>query len=208
MKICAYIAGDKNIIYPSIVCLSSVKKYNKDIDLFLFTEKRYATDEHIRLCNKYNITIIDINEIDKKHTINYFSAFMRWPVHVFYNYIAPDFLYTKGYNYAIKLDYDMLCIDAFNIDEILPSKNEGICVIQKRNLSTYIDEDNLNKIESKFKLDDFKSTNTGFIVFNLEFYNKKMYPSYMVMCLCILLKKKLFLKKQVNSFVLDYYNQH
>ena len=173
MKICAYIAGDKNIIYPSIVCLSSVKKYNKDIDLFLFTEKRYATDEHIRLCNKYNITIIDINEIDKKHTINYFSAFMRWPVHVFYNYIAPDFLYTKGYNYAIKLDYDMLCIDAFNIDEILPSKNEGICVIQKRNLSTYIDEDNLNKIESKFKLDDFKSTNTGFIVFNLEFYNKK-----------------------------------
>lgn len=50
---------------------------------------------------------------------------------------------------------------------------KGFVLFKKRNLSTYIDKYNLNKIELKFKLDDFKSTNTGFIVFNLEFYNEK-----------------------------------
>lgn len=37
MKIAAYIAGDENIIYPSIVALNSVKENNKNVDLYLFT---------------------------------------------------------------------------------------------------------------------------------------------------------------------------
>ena len=172
MRTCAYIAGDKNIIYPAIVCLLSVKKYNMDIDLFLFSERQFANKEQLKICKEHKINFIDIKEIDTKHRINIFSGFSRWPAHVFYNYMAPDFLYSKGYNYAIKLDYDMICIDSFIMSEILPEKTQGICVLPKRKISAYVDKISLKKLKEKFVLGDYRVGNVGLIVFDLEYFNK------------------------------------
>lgn len=173
MKICAYVAGDKNIINPSIVCLSSIKKHNRDIDLFIFSEAQFATKEQIRLCKKYNITLVDIKDIDKKNIINNFSGFSRWSFHIFYNYLAPDFLYSKGYDFAIKLDYDMLCIDSFVMNEILPDKEQGICVYPKGRITDYVDKSNLKKLMEKFNTGEYRTANVGFIVFDLKYFNQK-----------------------------------
>lgn len=172
MKICAYVAGDKNIINPSIVCLSSVKKYNKDIDVFIFSELQAATGEQLRLCKKYDIAFIDTSTIDNKDIINEFSDFQRWPVHVFYNYLAPHVLYAKGYDFAIKLDYDMLCINSFVMNEILPQKDEGISVYLQAKISACVDKENLKKLKEKFTINDYRAANVGFIAFDLAYYTQ------------------------------------
>ena len=62
MKIAAYVAGDFNIYYPSLVCLSSVKKYNNS-DLFLFTEVSKLTTDQIVMLDDFGITPVDVEKL-------------------------------------------------------------------------------------------------------------------------------------------------
>lgn len=175
-NISAYIAGDKNIVYPAIVTLMSVKKYNKDIDCFIVTECDFINEEQKVFCKNNNITLIDIKEVDDSNYLANFSDMKRWPFQIFINYLVPVYLKEKyGYDYAIKLDYDMLCIDFFDIEEILPKSKNVLTVVFKSKLSSYITKEEKIKIEKYCQLkvvDEHTSCNVGTIVIDLAEYAK------------------------------------
>lgn len=177
-KYCAYVAGDKNIIYPSIVTFLSIKRYHPaEIDFFIITEKDYANNEQIEICKKNNITIIDLQELSPEKYLKDFHDMKRWPVHVFLNYLAPIYLRNKfGYSYGIKLDYDMLCVSELDLNGITPSSKEIITVLTKVPLTNYLDSKDINKLLKLYKI-TLKPTeyscNVGTIVIDLKEYAKQ-----------------------------------
>ena len=71
-----------------------------------------------------------------------------------------------GYDYAIKLDYDMLCVNGYELDAILP-KDEILSIVYKRQLKSFVQS---SKEPLGLKLDNYHSVNTGFFVINLKLY--------------------------------------
>ena len=175
MKLCAYIAGDKNIIYPAIVSLLSVIKYNSELDLFLFTDSKAVNKEQTEFCKKNNINIVDLSVIDEDGRMHVFKDMQRWPKEVFYNYIIPYYLTKFSYKYAIKLDYDTLCCYKFKYEDILPNDSECLSIILKGSLNKYLNSTDLNLVQNITnlkKFNEFTSVNTGVFVINVKSYLK------------------------------------
>lgn len=176
-KYCAYVVGDKNIIYPAIVTLLSIKRFHPDdIDLFIMTETKFANDEQFKICQENNIKLIDLDVLSPSEYLADFSDMKRWPVEIFLNYMAPVYLEGKSYDYAIKLDYDMLCIAPFDFKKITPNKDQIISVITKRPLTYYLEEKNIARLEKSIgnKLADTDcACNVGTIVIDLKRYCKQ-----------------------------------
>ena len=173
-KYCAYIVGDKNIIYPAIVTLMSIRRFHpKDIDLFILTETQFANKEQFQICQKNNIQLIDINVLSPSEYLADFTDMKRWPVEIFLNYMAPVYLNDKSYDYAIKLDYDMLCISPFDFNKVTPNEEQIISVITKRPLTHYLEEKNIRRLEQFINHELAPSDcacNVGTIVIDLKKY--------------------------------------
>ena len=172
-KIALYVAGDENIVGPALIFLNSVKKYNNFIDLYIFTELEKTETKLIECAKSKGIvclSICELNNIDENYISN-FSQMGRWPKYVFYNWIAPTYFYKKKYSYAIKADYDMLCLDKLDMDEILPSEREAISVLPKGLMTGKLDEECLQKIKNNLNLNlpnGARSANVGLVAFNLK----------------------------------------
>lgn len=171
MKICAYIAGDNNIVLQSIVALYSIKKENvlSSIDLFLCCYENILNETEKKYLKKYEINIIDISTIyvDKFTSVN---TMQSWPKEIFSNYFIPLFLNDKGYDYAIKVDYDVLCLAKYNFNDILPKYEELLSVRRSIPLKTA-----LLLVDKKFPtckkyIDEYFAPNCGFIVINIKSY--------------------------------------
>lgn len=172
-KIALYVAGDENIIGPALIFLNSVKKYNDFIDLYIFTDLE-KVDTKLLDCAKSKdivcLSISELNNIDENYISN-FSQMGRWPKYVFYNWIAPTYFYKKKYSHAIKADYDMLCLDKLNMDEVLPSEREAISVLPKGLMTEKLDEECQQKIKNNLNLNlpnGARSANVGLVAFNLK----------------------------------------
>ena len=172
-SIALYLAGDENIIYPALVFFASVRKYNADIDLFLFLPVVTLPKEYLDFANSINASIIDNSELEKiaPTYIQKFDNMGRWPRSIFYNWLVPSFLELKGYQFAIKADYDMLCNGKFNIEEILPNKNEIVTLKVKGLIESKLDPISLSRIQKDLSLSlplRARSANVGFVVIDLS----------------------------------------
>lgn len=173
MKVCAFIAGDQNIINPSIVCLSSVRKFNNNIDCFIFTEKEFVDRTQSNILDRENIAVVDISDVNFENYIDNFSDMDRWPRHVFYNYVAPAYFHGK-YDYAIKLDYDILCCDKYIFEDIVPEKEDVVTIAFNARLDNLIKPEQVDLIGyDKKELNRFTAVNTGFFVIDVEEYVKR-----------------------------------
>ena len=98
-----------------------------------------------------------------------FDSFERWPVHVFYNYLAPNYLEQLGYTHAVKLDYDVLCVQEYD-KAIFPAVDEIISILYKDCLSSYVKS--VNWEFSRLDLNNNYSVNAGVIFINLKSYKQ------------------------------------
>lgn len=171
MKIATYIAGDSNIVIPGLVSLTSIKYFNKNLDTFLFTDNfTQEKDPHINKIIKDNdIKIVKNHVINSICSISKFKNFDRWPRHVYYNYIAPIYLYELGYKYAIKVDYDILCLAEYDLQNILPSEEDILTIALRNKIINYIS----NPQNINFDFGNYKTVNAGFIFINLKQYKEK-----------------------------------
>lgn len=174
-KPCAFVAGDKTIIYPAIICLACVSKYN-DFDLYIFTEKSFVTEEHLKVSNKYGIKIVDLSEINNDNIITHFSGSSNWSVSSYYNYLAPQYLYDLGYEFALKLDYDILCMKKYLLTDMLPKDKEILACCYNGPLKNYGSPDAFEKIQAALKMDinvdQYAYVHTGVIGINLQAYQE------------------------------------
>lgn len=150
----AYVAGDENILLPAVVTLASVRKFNPEVDTYLFIEFEQTSinEEVAKLLSSNKITLVDIKELKEKNinfNIDSFNRFGRWPIHVFYNYLVPNYLHELGYKYAIKLDYDVLCIGKYDLNELFPDDDEIIAICLRGRLVDFIDKENEAKLAKR-----------------------------------------------------------
>lgn len=176
----AYVAGDENILLPAVVTLASLRKFNPEVDTYLFIEFEQTSinEEVAKLLSSNKITLVDIKELKEKNinfNIDSFNRFGRWPIHVFYNYLVPNYLHELGYKYAIKLDYDVLCIGKYDLNELFPDDDEIIAICLRGRLVDFIDKENEAKLAKTIKLKDYKTVNAGFICMNLTSYVNKAF---------------------------------
>ncbi len=130
-KIAAYIAGDLNIVESSIVVFASLKKFEKDIDLFLFLSCIELKDKHLRMLTELNVNIEKL----KDETV--FDGSIVWPKECFLNFSVPNILWEKGYSFGIKLDYDIIINGSLDIEKNKPQ--ETIFSMTEHNYETIRD---------------------------------------------------------------------
>lgn len=177
MKTVLYVAGDENIILPSLFFFKSIREYNAHFPLYIFTETKKISQKYKIFARNNSIEIIDTGDLDKHNTeyIEKFSRMGRWPRHVFYNWLAPRYFHTAGFDYAIKADYDMLCLNKIILSDIIPDEEETITVLRKAKIKAKLDEQSFVNICSHLNLDfpeEARSANVGLVVFNLYSWNK------------------------------------
>jgi lipopolysaccharide biosynthesis glycosyltransferase len=124
-KVALFIAGDERIYFPALVTMLSIKAHNPDVfDYFICFDGCKLTHEMASVFQANEISFIDKSKLKKFGVEEKFKPMSEgnWPIEVFYNYVLPIYLRDAGYKYSVKADYDLLCINKYNLDDILPRR--------------------------------------------------------------------------------------
>lgn len=178
-KYAVFIAGDHNIFFPAVVAINSIKEFNKhlNLDYFIIFDGNKLDVNMINIMSKYNIKFIDSKEILKFGSIDDLEVMheAQWPKEVFLNWLAPSYFYKEGYDIAIKADYDLLCIDSWNEEDInLKEEVFSSHIWNTQNLlKDGVDFSILSKYGFLNESEAIATSymNVGFVVINLQFYN-------------------------------------
>lgn len=189
-------AGDKNIFFPAVVALSSIMDNNPNqFDPFISFPKDDLTDEMLDVLDFYKINYVDASILEKKHSIENMQLMKEnnWPREIFLNWLFPYYLFNKGYEFSIKVDYDILCVDSYNMEDIIPRDNVMSGLFCKADLMKQgISEGFLKKldIEGLYNKAVDSYINVGFVCISnkkyseLDFFNKlkKTYTEMLMAC--------------------------
>lgn len=100
----------------------------------------------------------------------------HWPEEIFLNWVFPDKLAQLGYEYSVKVDYDVLCIAPYKgLSELLPSSGIISALTFKADLCVPDLAGALVKKETGFDCFKGVSLNVGFVVFNNAAFAKTEY---------------------------------
>lgn len=175
-RVAVYIAGNSDIFFPALVALDSIQKMNLHLplDMFVIFDEEDLSQEHVKVFAQYGISFVPTEEILKHGTTEDLPLMKegQWPAHVFHNWIAPLYFSAEGYKYAIKADYDLLCMspyrgaDIFGFEALFHASvfnvglaNQGVTAeVAERN---YVDP---------AKLKSVPYFNVGFAAINLDRY--------------------------------------
>lgn len=134
-RVAVYIAGDAGIYFPALVAFDSIQRHNTSnpFDYFVCFDGRDLTGEMDAALCKRNITFVDTAELTRHGSVEGLSAMKenRWPNHVFYNWLFPYWLHERGYESALKVDYDLLCLGRYYLSDLMPS-NESVSALTFR----------------------------------------------------------------------------
>lgn len=123
-NIAVYIVGDAGIFFPGLVALRSIQDHNLDnpFDYFMCFDQNDLTEEMNVVLKEHNINFVDIAELKPYGSVDDLAPMQeqRWPTHVFCNWLFPCWLHQAGYDEALKVDYDLLCVDKYYLPELMP----------------------------------------------------------------------------------------
>jgi len=117
-----YVAGNSDYILspnkePVRMLRSFQDKFGDKLDYVYFTDKNEPNLDAVKtICDNNNIQLVlgDVARHYEKYRDVEYSSSPRWPSAVYWYCDAPDYFYDK-YDYAIKCDGDMLCVDSFDL---------------------------------------------------------------------------------------------
>lgn len=122
-RVAVYIAGDHNIFFPAIVTIASIKQHNAHhpFDFFISFKGEHLTGRMKQILDEHEIDFIDVSEFDQYGSVSGLALMRenRWPEEIFYNWIAPAHFHKMGYEYALKVDYDILCLGPYELSRLL-----------------------------------------------------------------------------------------
>ena len=123
-RIAVYVAGDAGIFFPALVAFDSIQRHNttNPFDYFMCFDGRDFTGEMDRLLAERDINFVDTKALAPYGSVEGLPVMkeQRWPTHVFYNWLFPDWLYEQGYAKALKVDYDLLCLGRYYLPDLMP----------------------------------------------------------------------------------------
>jgi lipopolysaccharide biosynthesis glycosyltransferase len=118
-----FVAGDERIFFPALVALESIKSNNPDaFDCYICFDGEKLTDQMRSALEYHQIDFIDSNLLGVNEKIADLPKMSegRWPIEILLNWALPEYLYGRGYQYSIKVDYDILCIKKYELVDVLP----------------------------------------------------------------------------------------
>lgn len=167
-----FVAGDENIFFPALVALDSIIKLNPNqFDPYICFDADKLTDEMVKALDHHKITFLDSKKLGAFSELRKIKRMRegRWPVEVLLNWALPEYFATQGYNYSIKVDYDILCINPYDPREIFPQASmvKGLLIevdYNEEGLSSQF----IEKCQQKGIFDPTKDSyiNGGFVAFN------------------------------------------
>ena len=171
-NVAVYVAGDGNIFIPAIVAINSIKKRNLEcFDFFICFSQADLDAEKISILKKFHINFINTDELDflKKVSSCEMMNEGAWPKEVLYNWGIPLKLNDLHYTMAVKIDYDLLCVEKWNINEIDPQKYIFGAAYWKQILANDNVNYNLCK-QLQIDCDKIDYFNAGFSTINIKRY--------------------------------------
>lgn len=164
--------GDSKIIYPSLLAHLSIMEHNKNLDHYVFCADAKLPTDYMDRCA--SIELINVQDDETIKQIDSFDSFGRYSKFLFMRYLIPAYFHRLGYKYMIDIDYDILCLSEYNLEEILPSDNI-FAYYPVGNISNACSLNVLNNICQVFNLDSDIVTKSlypfgGFEVINLDKY--------------------------------------
>lgn len=122
-RIAIYVAGDGNIFFPALVALNSIRQHNQHIpfDYYMLFDEADLSPRMRALLDEHEIGFIDTGKLHQYGSLEEFGLMSEniWPREVFYNWLVPHHLSSMGYSHAVKADYDLLCVQSYNLSDIL-----------------------------------------------------------------------------------------
>lgn len=176
-KIACLILGDANIRYKDIVTLVSVKDHNH-FDLFTSGPDEEVPAEYGKYLDKYGIKYIPFNG-EIRNYISGFNVRGRWPREMLARFAIPYEFHKMGYDYLIIIDYDILCIRPYVLDDIL--ELDGVVNAVKIHLNTnWFPPEMRAYLKNRWNFPpanfDNYSFGGGFLIFNVPEYVKSEFP--------------------------------
>lgn len=121
-RIAVYVAGDSKVYFPALVAMESIQRMNPHLplDFYISFDEEDLTAEHVEMFSRYRIDFVPTRKLKEFGSVDELPMMKeeQWPQHVFYNWLMPDFLYSVGYRYALKADYDLLCMSPYKLSDI------------------------------------------------------------------------------------------
>lgn len=123
-KVAVYVVGNSSIFFPGLVALRSIQDQNttNPFDYFMCFDGKDLTGEMDAVLKEHDIHFVDISDLRSYGAVDDLTLMeeQRFPVHVFCNWLFPYWLHDHGYQEALKVDYDLLCVDRYYLPDILP----------------------------------------------------------------------------------------
>ena len=175
-RLAIYIAGDHNIFFPAVVALDSIRKHNGShpFDYYVSFKIEHLTKRMQQILDSYNITFIDVADFDQFGSVDGLSLMHenRWPEELFYNWIAPHHFASIGYEYALKVDYDILCLGEYQLPRLInPASTFAALTWDLNLLKEGLGENHLKALDiPDLTPEKVPYFNAGFVAINLKRY--------------------------------------
>ena len=167
-----FVAGDSNIFFPALVALTSISKHNPGkFDFFMCFEKEHLTPRMQVLLDLHEIRFIDSTSLGIMDEIRAMKKMPGWwPLEVYLNWAMPEYFGDSGYKYAIKVDYDILCIAPYEELTKHLAKNQPFTAISTGGPTNGVNKYTADKILSTMSLssEQAKAINVGFVLFDIQ----------------------------------------
>lgn len=177
-RIAVFIAGDYNIFFPSVVALDSIREHNRNhpFDYYISFSAEHLTERMKQILDAREITFIDVEEFSQYGSVAGLSPMHenRWPEEIFYNWIAPLYFASHGYEYALKVDYDILCLGEYELPRLTNPANTFTGLTWDLNLiKEGLTDSHLQALNiSDFTPEKVPYFNAGFVAINLKRYTE------------------------------------
>lgn len=182
-KLAIFVAGDERIFFPALVALDSIATQNPGaFDAFMCFDASKLTGEMSEALDHHKITFIDAADLNVMNQISTLPKMKegRWPIEILLNWALPEYLLGLGYKQSIKVDYDILCMKKYNLDEVLPKS----CIARGLLLNINIEKEGISAeaeqkaIQQKLFKPGVKAyMNAGFVGFDNEKCRKNKFFS-------------------------------
>lgn len=167
-----FVAGDERIFFPALVALESMTTKNPGVfDPYICFDESKLTDVMRQALDYHGIRFIDSKSLSAYEIVGDLEEMKegRWPVEIFLNWALPEYFADKGYKYSIKVDYDILCVSKYDLEDVFPVQSiaKGL-VIEVDFEREGVSRELLDKAASEgiFEYGKACYMNAGFVAFN------------------------------------------
>lgn len=176
-RIAVYVAGDENIFFPAIVALQSIRRHNANLpfDYYLSFSRERLTNSMRSALHARGIAFVAREEYEGLADTSDLRTMSegKWPTEIFDNWVAPHYFAKVGYRYALKVDYDFLCVAPYRYEDLLSARADIRSVLMEVDLAKqHVEESVFPRMGLELQQSFSKApyTNVGFVAVNLENY--------------------------------------